>query len=49
MLLEGGAPVDAVTRGGSTALHRAAHQGRLDTVQQLLAAGADPSLQARAP
>ncbi|MGW0908557.1 ankyrin repeat domain-containing protein [Streptomyces sp. NPDC002853] len=45
-LLGQGAVVDALSRGGRTALGRAAEQGHAEVVRQLLAAGADPGQQA---
>lgn len=47
LLLELGFPVDGQDRFGSTALHEAAHAGRVDTVGVLLAAGADPAVRER--
>lgn len=50
LLLEAGAPVDAtMASSGETPLHQAARAGRADVVERLLAAGADPSAEARAP
>ena len=44
VLLDAGAPVDAVQQGGLTALHAAAHNGELAIVELLLARGADRSI-----
>ncbi len=44
-LLAAGTPVDGTDQDGSTALHEAAFCGRLDSVECLLARGADPARQ----
>ena len=44
MLLERGAPVNAVQHGGWTALHSAANNGDVEMVKLLLAGGADRTL-----
>jgi ankyrin repeat protein len=41
LLLEYGAPTDAVDENGVTALHNAAIRGDVDAVRELLARGAD--------
>jgi ankyrin repeat protein len=43
LLVEAGADVNARQRGGWTPLHGAAEHGASDTVERLLAAGADPA------
>lgn len=42
-LLAARTPIEGVDRDGSTALHAAAYSGRSDSVQHLLARGADPT------
>ena len=44
VLLQAGATVDAVNDDGFTALHLAAHQGKIQVVEALLNAGADKAL-----
>jgi predicted LPLAT superfamily acyltransferase len=44
VLLEAGANANAVSARGDTALHIAAHDGRLEVLRELVAGGADPSL-----
>jgi hypothetical protein len=47
LLLDLGFAVDSVDRFGTTALHEAAHLGATATVEELLAAGADPGIRER--
>ncbi|MDQ6840521.1 MAG: ankyrin repeat domain-containing protein [Actinomycetota bacterium] len=42
-LLASATPVDGVDRDGSTAVHEAAYNGRVDSVRHLLSCGADPN------
>ena len=44
MLIQNGADVDAVQNGGFTALHAAAHNGQIEMIKLLVAAGANPKL-----
>jgi ankyrin repeat protein len=47
LLLERGAPIDAISPTGTTALMMAARYGAIDAATLLLARGADPTLRAR--